>query len=60
MVIAAGASAAMRVDLPQLPDGTLPDTEVATNVALDVQHDGNVRFSISIAGASQCASGDGD
>ena len=52
MVIAAGASAAMRVVLPQLPDGTLPDTEVATNIALNVQYDGSMRFSISIDAAS--------
>ena len=37
---------------PQLPEGTLPDTEVSTNVALNVQHDGNMRFSISIDAAS--------
>ncbi len=37
---------------PQLPEGTLPDTEVSTNVALNVQHDGNMRFSISIDTAS--------
>ena len=37
---------------PQLPEGTLPDTEVSTNVALSVQHDGNMRFSFSIDVAS--------
>ena len=46
------ASAGEERVFPQLPDGTLPDTEVATNVALNVQHDGNMRFSISIDAAS--------
>ena len=46
--LALGASAGEVRVFPRLPDGTLPDTEVATNVALNVQHDGNMRFSISI------------
>ena len=50
--LALGASAGEARVFPRLPDGTLPDTEVATNVALNVQHDGNMRFSISIDAAS--------
>ena len=46
------ASAGEARGFPQLPEGTLPDTEVTTNVALNVQHDGNMRFSISIDAAS--------
>ena len=46
--LALGASAGEVRVFPRLPDGTLPDTEVATNVALNVQHNGNMRFSISI------------
>ena len=49
------ASAGEERVFPQLPEGTLPDTEVSTNVALSVQHDGNMRFSISI-GAASCTS----
>ena len=46
------ACAGEELVFPQLPEGTLPDTEVSTNVALNVQHDGNMRFSISIDTAS--------
>ena len=50
--LASVASAGEERAFPQLPEGTLPDTEVYTNVALNVQHDGNMRFSISIDAAS--------
>lgn len=50
--LALGASAGEVCVLPQLPDGTLPDTEVATNIALNVQYDGSMRFSISIDAVS--------
>ena len=50
--LATGASAGEGRVFPQLPEGTLPDTEVATNVAFNVQHDGSMRFSISIDAAS--------
>ena len=49
------ASAGEARVFPQLSEGTLPDTEVATNVALNVQYDGSMRFSISID-AANCTS----
>ena len=35
-VLSLGACAAKVYDWPQLPEGTLPDTEVATNIPLRV------------------------
>ena len=53
--LAPGVSAGEARVFPQLSEGTLPDTEVATNVALNVQYDGSMRFSISID-AANCTS----
>ena len=36
VVLSLGACAAKVCDWPQLPEGTLPDTEVATNIPLRV------------------------
>ena len=49
------ACAGEELVFPQLPEGTLPDTEVSTNIALNVQHDGTMRFSVSID-AANCTS----
>ena len=48
LLAAAVACAATSFTLPQLPEGTLPDTEVSTNVSLRVNLQKLKRFSLSI------------
>ena len=48
LLAAAVACAANSFTWPQLPEGTLPDTEVSTNVALRVNLQKLKRFSLSI------------
>ena len=52
LVIVAGAAMLHAMSLPALPAGNLPDTEVVTNVALNVQYDGTIVFALSIDTAS--------
>ncbi len=51
-MIALQASADSALVFPQLPAGTLPDTEVATNVAMSVDTEKLREFSLSIAASN--------
>ena len=55
ILAAAVACAANSTTWPQLPEGTLPDTEVSTNVALCVNIEKMKRFSLSLE-TTCCAS----
>lgn len=48
LVMATGAASLHAMALPALPAGNLPDTEIATNVALNVQYDSTIVFGLAI------------
>ena len=52
LVLGACAASPQTLALPPLPSGELPDTEVVTNVALNIRYDSMTRFSLSLNTAS--------
>ena len=48
LLLGACAASTQALALPPLPSGELPDTEVVTNVALNIRYDRLTRFSFSV------------